>query len=84
MQLTFSLYSVAGLLIMMGLGLINLGIYQRWVYPAMRARYEKAKVTGTHGRDPGSVRLFFKTLALIVLPALGFLFGDPVLGGYFG
>jgi len=83
-QLTFSLYSVAGLLIMMGLGLVILGIYQRWVYPAMRRRHEKAKITGSHGRDPADIRLVFKTLALLVLPALGFLYGDPVLSSYFG
>ncbi len=84
MQLTFSLYSMAGLLIMMGVGLVNLGVYQRWIYPALRRRHEKAKVTGSHGRDPGTVKLIFKTLALLVLPVLGFLFGDPVLSGFFG
>ncbi len=84
MQLTFSLYSVAGLLIMMGLGLIVLGIYQRWLYPTMRRRHEKAKVTGSHGRDPADIRLVFKSLALLVLPTLGFLYGDTVLTSFFG
>lgn len=84
MPLTFSLYSVAGLLILMVLGLIVLGIYQRWLYPQMRARHEAAKVTGSQGVDPNVLKLVFKILALIVMPALGFLFGDPVLNGYFG
>ncbi len=84
MQLTFSLYSVAGLLIMMGIGLTVLGIYQRWVYPLMHQRHEKAKVTGSHGRDPNAVKMMFKFLALIILPAIGFLFGDFVLNRLYG
>ncbi len=83
MQLTFSLYSLAGALVMLGLGLVELGIYQRWIYPAQRRHYEKAKVTGSHKVDPGSVRLIFKSLALLVFPALGFLFGDLVLNRLF-
>lgn len=84
MQLTFSLYSLAGLLTLMGIGLIVLGIYQRWLYPELRTRHEEAKMTGSQGMDPNVLKFSFKVLVLIVLPALGFLFGDPVLNGYFG
>ena len=84
MQLTFSLYSIAGLLIMLGIGLVNLGIYQRWIYPLMRLRHEKAKVTGSHGRDPGVMKITIKIAGLIIMPALGYLFGDPLLSGLFG
>lgn len=79
MQLTFSLYSIAGLLITLGIGLVIFGIYQRWIYPELRASHEKAKVTGSQGRDPGLLRHMLRVLLLIVLPALGFAFGDPVL-----
>lgn len=81
MPLTFSLYSIAGVLIMLGIGLLNVGIFQHWLYPAMRQRHEKAKVTGSHGRDPGVLKIIIKILALIILPVLGFVFGDPVLNG---
>jgi len=79
MQLTFSPYSIAGLMIMFGIGLFILGMYQRWIYPAARRRHEKAKVTGSQGSDPGLTRTVIKITALLILPALGFLFGDPVL-----
>ena len=83
-QMTFSLYSLAGLLIMLGIGLLDFGLYQRLIYPAIRARHEKAKVTGTHGRDPRQLSLIIKIVSLIILPVLGFIFGDPLLSGFFG
>ena len=84
MQLTFSLYSIAGLLIMVGIGLVFLGTYQRWIYPLARRRHEKAKVTGSQGSDPSVTRMVIKITALLILPTLGFLFGDPVLSVLYG
>jgi len=83
-QLTFSLYSIAGLLIMLGIGLVYLGIYQRWIYPLKRQRHEKAKVTGSHGRDPALMIIVIKIIGLLVLPALGFVFGSPLLSALIG
>lgn len=79
MPLTFSLYSVAGLLIMLGIGLFDIGIYQRWLYPVMRRKHEAAKVTGSHGQDPNVMKAVIRIFSLVVLPALGFLFGDPII-----
>ena len=79
MQITYSLLSFAGLLIMLGFGLVGLGFYQRWLYPLERERHEAAKVTGSHGRDPNFKKVLIKVFSLIILPALGFIFGDLVL-----
>jgi len=78
-QLTFSLYSISGLLIMLGIGLCSLGIFQRWVYPHLRMRHEKAKMTGSQGLDPSWLTVSVKVVGLLILPTLGFLFGNLLL-----
>jgi len=83
-QLTFSLYSISGLLIMLGIGLFILGIFQRWIYPHLRLRHEKAKMTGSHGLDPSMLTIIVKIFGLMIMPTLGFLFGNLLLSGLNG
>jgi len=64
---------------MLGIGLLALGIFQRWVYPHLRQRHEAAKVTGSHGLDPSLLTITIKIVGLLMLPALGFVIGDPLL-----
>jgi hypothetical protein len=84
LPITFSAYSLFGLLIMGGFGLIALGLYQRWLYPVQRLAHEEAKVTGTQGRDPNVYKITVKIITLIIMPATGFLFGDMMLAGLAG
>ena len=68
---------------MLGIGLIGYGIYNRAIYPVARKAHEKAKVTGSHGRDPNQYLLLVKVLTLVLLPVLGLLFGDLILGAIY-
>jgi len=68
---------------MLGLGLVIYGIYNRAIYPVARTAHEKAKLTGSHGRDPNVYLLMVKILTLILLPILGFAFGDLILGAIY-
>jgi len=69
---------------MLGIGLLDMGIYQQWLYPAMRRRHEAAKVTGSHGQDPNVMKAVIRIFSLVILPALGFLFVDPILTNLIG
>ncbi len=82
-QFSITLFSLAGLLIMLGAGLICFGIYNRVVYPMARKAHEKAKLTGSHGRDPNVYLLMVKVLTLVLLPILGLAFGDLILGAIY-
>ncbi len=68
---------------MLGAGLIAFGIYNKAIYPAARKAHEKAKVTGSHGRDPNLYLLLVKVLTLVLLPVLGLLLGDLILGAIY-
>ena len=66
-------------LLFLALGVAELAVVQRFVYPALRWRYEKAKVTGAQGVDPRSIMTVFRVQSLLILPLVGF-----VLGGMYG
>ncbi len=82
MNFTISYLSFSGLFILLGIGLVSLGIYQRWFYPLERDKHEAAKVTGNHGRDPNLKKMLIKVICLIGLPALGFIFGHFALSSF--
>jgi hypothetical protein len=73
--MVFSVYNVIGMLVFMALGLACLWIFHRFIYPLLSARYEKAKVTLTQGRDPARLSRVVYLVSLLLLPALGFVLG---------
>jgi hypothetical protein len=71
-----SFYGFVGALAFLGLGVIELAVVNRVVYPSLRWRYEKAKTTQEQGVDPGTIMLLVKIQSLLVLPLLGLFLGD--------
>jgi hypothetical protein len=63
-------------------GLIEVVFLDRLIYPAVRRGHERKKVTGTQRTDPAMVMQFIKFQGLVVLPGLGFLFGEHLFGEY--
>jgi hypothetical protein len=76
--MVFSFGNVIGLLVFTALGLFILWIFHRFVYPLLSARHEKAKVTGTQGRDPAQFSWVIYLVGLVLFPALGFLLGSLI------
>jgi hypothetical protein len=64
------------------LGFIEVVFLDRLVYPAVRRAHERKKLTGTHRTDPAVVMQIVKFQGLVVLPVLGFLFGEHLFGDY--
>jgi hypothetical protein len=64
------------------LGFIEVIILDRLVYPSVRRGHERKKLTGTHRTDPAVVMQLVKLQGLVVLPILGFLFGEHLFGDY--
>ena len=67
-----------GAIVFLALGVTELAVVQRFVYPALRWRYEEAKVTGTQGLDPRSIMMALRVQSLVILPLLGFLLGAMI------
>jgi hypothetical protein len=64
------------------IGFIEVVFLERMVYPVVRRGHEHKKLTGSHRTDPAIVMQFIKFQGLVVLPALGFLFGEHLFGDY--
>jgi hypothetical protein len=64
------------------IGFLEVVFIDRLIYPPLRRRHERHKVTGTHGANPAVVMQFIKFQGLVVLPVLGFLFGEHFFGNY--
>jgi hypothetical protein len=59
------------------LGVAELVILQRFIFPALRWRHERAKLTGRQGRDPAYLMHVLRFQSLALMPVLGFLIGGP-------
>ena len=71
--------SFAGLiwaLLFLVIGIAELAFVNRSVYPSLRWRYEKAKVTQQQGMAPATIMALVKVQSLILLPLIGLLIGD--------
>jgi len=66
---------LTGALVFLGIGLIELAIVQRMVYPALRWRHEKAKLTQSQGMEPNRIMMMVRVQSLLVLPLLGYVLG---------
>ena len=71
-----SFYSLIGALVFLVLGLVELAVVNRVVYPLLRWRHERAKTTQSQGVAPNRIMALVKVQSLIVLPAVGLLLGD--------
>jgi membrane protein YqaA with SNARE-associated domain len=70
--------TLAGAVIGFALGLLGFAAFKRSVYPAMRRAHEAAKVTQSHGIDPGLYRLGAQVLCLVVMPVAGLFLGHQL------
>jgi hypothetical protein len=68
-------YSLIGLLAFLILGIFEVMVLQRVLYPMLRWRFEKAKTTQSQGTDPNRIMTLLRIQSLIILPALGFVLG---------
>ena len=64
------------------LGFVEVIFLDRLVYPSVRRGHERKKLTCSHRTDPAIVMQLIKFQGLVVLPLLGFLFGEHFLGDY--
>ena len=78
-----SFYSLVGALAFLGLGIVELAIVNRALYPSLRWRFEEAKTTQQQGIDPQAILLLVKIQSLVLMPVLGFFLGDR-LNSIFG
>ncbi len=80
----FTGLSLLGAFCMLVYGLVQYLVLKRMLYGVLRDRYERAKLTMSQGLlEPGLFWAGFKLLNMVVLPVLGFVYGELVLRPYF-
>ena len=67
---------VIGALLFLSLGLAEVALFNRSVYPSLRWRYEKAKITQSQGISPATIMALVKFQSLVLLPVVGFVLGS--------
>jgi len=67
---------IVGALIFTGIGLAEVALVNRSVYPSLRWRYERAKLTQSQGVSPSTIMALVKFQSLVLMPVAGFLVGD--------
>ena len=55
----------------LGIGLAELALFNRSVYPSLRWRYEKAKTTQSQGISPSTIMALVKFQSLVLMPVAG-------------
>ena len=73
-----SFAGLIGALLFLSIGIAELALVNRSVYPALRWRYERAKTTQSQGVRPSTIMALVKIQSLILLPLAGLLLGDRV------
>ena len=67
---------VIGALVFLSLGLAEVALFNRSVYPSLRWRFERAKTTQSQGVSPSTIMALVKFQGLVLMPVVGFLVGD--------
>jgi hypothetical protein len=71
-----SFAGLVGALLFLVIGIAELALVNRSVYPSLRWRYEKAKTTQSQSIAPSTIMALVKVQSLILLPLIGLLLGD--------
>jgi len=74
-----SFAGLIGALIFLAIGFAELAFVNRSVYPSLRWRHEKKKLTQEQGVRPTTIMALVKIQSLILLPLAGLLLGDRMI-----
>ncbi len=73
-----SFAGLIGALLFLSIGIAELAVVNRSVYPALRWRHERAKVTQSQGLSPSTIMGLVKIQSLILLPLAGLFLGNAM------
>ncbi|NMD08887.1 MAG: hypothetical protein GYA66_13025 [Phyllobacteriaceae bacterium] len=74
--MTLSPTGLAFAVFFLALGLVELYVFMRVVYPVMSLRHETAKVTYSHGRGPAFTTILVRLQSLVLMPLIGYVVGS--------
>ena len=79
----FTALSLLGGFLMLILGVAEYAMLKKFMYASLRNRHERDKVTGSQKSDPKVFWIMAKVMSFMIMPAIGFWFGDSILSPFF-
>jgi len=79
----FTALSLLGGFLMLILGVAEYAMLKKFMYAPLRNRHERDKVTGSQKSDPTVFWLMAKVMSFMIMPLIGFWFGDSILSPFF-
>ena len=77
--MTLSPHGLAIAVLFLALGVVELFVFMRAVYPVLSQRHETAKVTYSQGRSPAFITNIIRLQSLVGMPLLGYLLGAQLM-----
>ncbi len=77
--MTLSPTGVAYAVLFLAIGMAELYVFLRVVYPVISLRHELQKVTYSQGRSPALVTNLVRLQSLVLMPIIGYLLGAHIL-----
>ena len=77
-----SFAGLIGAFIFLAIGIAELALVNRSVYPSLRWRYERAKTTQSQGLKPSTIMALVKIQSLILLPLAGLFLGHAMKSNF--
>jgi hypothetical protein len=68
--------AIVGAMVFAIIGLAEVALVNRSIYPSLRWRFEKAKTTQSQGVSPATIMALVKFQSLVLLPVVGFVLGS--------
>ena len=77
--MTLSPQGLAFAVIFLALGVVELFVFMRAVYPVISKRHETQKVTQAQGRSPALITNIVRLQSLVAMPAIGYFVGSQFI-----
>ena len=68
---------------MLIVGVAEFAMLKKFMYAPLRDRHERDKVTGKQKSDPWVFWIMAKLMSFVLMPLIGFWFGDEMLAPFF-
>jgi len=74
--MTLNPHGLSYAVVFLAIGVVELFVFMRAVYPVLSLRYETAKITYSQGRSPALITNLIRLQSLVALPLLGYFVGS--------
>ncbi len=76
--MTLSAHGLVFAVVFLAIGVVELFVFMRVVYPVISMRHETQKLTYSHGRSPALITNLVRLQSLVAMPLVGYAYGSQM------